>query len=298
MIPNGQPGLGPGGVVSNSIPLGEPTSPFWSGIYGSLPGEMRASELTLVFLQLENSLLKRLLRLEATEGRLWKLVSRRRGGSGRRAVRQIELERQRVARELHTGVGQLLAAIRIQLEVMETEFPNPPPPVRQALLRIGTLASEALAQVRAVSRRLHAPDWQRLPIGAALQQLWDMSGVAQRFAGEVRIQPIDPDPDPDIKILLYRAAQEALANVMRHSHASRVDLALESRGKHLILTIQDNGVGFDTARVFSGPPDSSSGIGLRSILEYVIGLGGKLLVQSGPLGTKLEVSIPVQAESR
>src|SRR5690349_21039396 len=84
---------------------------FWSDAYGPLPIEIRAREPGLILIQLENSLLKRLLDLQAVESRLWRAATRRRGRAGRRAVRQIERERQRLGRELHTGVGQLLAAI-------------------------------------------------------------------------------------------------------------------------------------------------------------------------------------------
>ena len=159
------------------------------------------------------------------------------------------------------------------------------------------MATEALDQVRSVSHALYTPDWQRLPIGVALQQLWYKSGATQRFAGGIRIEASN-EPEPEVKSLLYRAAQEALANIMRHSQATRVDLTLERREKHLTLTIEDNGVGFDTARVFSGRADASDGIGLRSIREYARGLGGELLTQSGPRGTTLEVSVPLQDESR
>jgi len=80
--------------------------------------------------------------------------------------------------------------------------------------------------------------------------------------------------------------------VARHSGATRVDAALEARGELLVLTIQDNGVGFDAAGLFSSPPSVASGIGLRSVREQAAALGGKLEIESGPLGTKLKVSAP------
>ena len=70
--------------------------------------------------------------------------------SGHNAVRQVERERQRLSRELHTGVGQMLAAIRLQLDVIEREFPAPPAAVAQALGSISILAAQTLEQVRAV----------------------------------------------------------------------------------------------------------------------------------------------------
>ncbi len=256
------------------------------------PAEAPAREVSILLFQLQADLLRRLARIQASESRVAKLVRLGDRRSGRRAVRQIERERQRLARELHTGVGQLLVAIRIQRELIGEQMPNPPAMVGQALQRIGILAADALAQVHSVSQRLHPPEWQRLTLDAALSQLWNISGVAQRFAGSVRLDRPAREPGPDVKTLLYRAAQEALSNVMRHSRANRIDLKLEDRVGHLVLTIEDNGIGFDTKGLLTGPAEIGSGIGLRSIRVHACALGGKLLIHSGPLGTTLEVSVP------
>ena len=216
----------------------------------------------------------------------------RRRGSGRGAVRQIELERQRLGRELHTGLGQMLAAVRLQLEIVAALLPDPPALVQQALGRISTLASDALEQVRSVSARLHPPEWQRLTIEAALQQLWDVSGIPQRFQASLAVQPLPHEPDLEVKVSIYRAAQEAFSNVVRHARATRVDAALEMRDNCVILTIRDNGAGFDVAGLLQSPASVVSGIGLRSIREQAAALGGKLEIESGPAGTTLIVSVP------
>jgi len=243
-------------------------------------------------LHLESSLLRHYLRLQHAERDLSTFARNRRRGTGPGAVRQIELERQRLGRDLHTGVGQMLAAIRLQLEVVAALLPDPPALVQHALNRISTLASDALEQVRSVSARLHPPEWQRLTLEAALQQLWDMSGIPQRFETSLRIQSLPHEPELDVKVLLYRAAQEALSNVARHARATRVDAALETRDDRAILTIRDDGVGFDVAGLLRGPARVASGIGLRSIREQAAALGGKLEIQSGPTGTRLVVSVP------
>jgi two-component system NarL family sensor kinase len=146
--------------------------------------------------------------------------------------------------------------------------------------------------VRSVSARLHPPEWQRLTLADALQQLWDLSGIPERFAASLRIQPLPREPDLEVKVLIYRAAQEALSNLARHARATRVDAALEIRGDSAILTVQDDGVGFDVAGLLRGPASVASGIGLRSIREQAAALGGNLEIQSGPSGTRLVVSVP------
>ena len=240
---------------------------FWSDAYGPLPIEVRSREPGLVLIQLENDLLQRLTRLERLEARLWKAAANQRNRTGRRAVRQIERERKRLGRELHTGVGQLLAAIRIQLEVVSVELPSPPPAVFHALQRIGSLAAEALEQVRGVSRRLYPPAWQRLGLDEAIRELWEVSGMTQRFAGSVDARPLPRDPDPAVKTMIYRAAQEALSNIVRHAHATRVDVGLTYAQGQLRLTVQDDGVGFDVAKVLTGRNGAAAGIGLQSLRE-------------------------------
>jgi two-component system NarL family sensor kinase len=164
--------------------------------------------------------------------------------------------------------------------------------VQHALNRISTLANDALDQVRSVSARLHPPEWQRLALEAALQQLWDLSGIPQKFEASLSIQPLAREPDLEVKVLIYRAAQEALSNVARHARATRVDAALETRDGCAVLTVRDDGVGFDVARLLRGPASVASGIGLRSIREQAAALGGRSEIQSGPAGTTLVVSVP------
>jgi signal transduction histidine kinase len=243
-------------------------------------------------LPVQNDLLKHFFELQRAERELHARMSRLRRGGRSSAIRQLELERQRVGRELHTGVGQLLAAIRMQLEVIASQLPDPPVPVVQALGRISTLAADALDQVRSISKRLHPPEWQRLTLEAALRQLWENSGIADRFAGTVDIQALPSEPELEIKTLMYRAAQEALANLMRHARASSISLSLRPRDGIVELSILDNGVGFDVGALFAAPASLSSGIGLRSIREQTSDVGGNFEIESGPNGTTLVITAP------
>ena len=246
-------------------------------------------------LALQSSLVKHYFRLqEAAQGLSIRAESLQHGTGGG-AIRQIELERQRLGREMHTGLGQLLAAIRLQLEVIASQLTHPPELVAKALERIGTLAADALEQVRSISHRLHPPEWQRLTLEAAILQLWEYSGIPERLEASQRIEALPREPEQEIKVLIYRGAQEALANLTRHAHATKVDMALEARGDRIVLTMEDNGVGFDVAKLLAAPASVASGIGLRSIREQAATLGGRLEITSGPGGTKLELSAPFAA---
>jgi signal transduction histidine kinase len=238
---------------------------------------------------LQAGLLRHYFRLQQAERRLSRMVRRDPRGT---AIRQVELERQRLGRELHTGVGQILAAIRLQLDAIDAQLPSPPAAVRQGLDRISKLAASALDQVRALSRRMHPPEWQRLTLESAIRQLWELSGIPERFESSLTIEPLPRQPGLEAKTLLYRAAQEAFSNIAQHARASRVQACLEIRGDRLILTVTDNGAGFDAARLDAAAPSLRSGIGLRSIKEQAASLGGVLSIQTGHSGTKLEISAP------
>jgi signal transduction histidine kinase len=243
------------------------------------------------FLRLEGRLVRSFIRLVEGERRLSERVRRRRGNGGRKAIRQIEMERRRLGRDLHTGVGQTLAAIRLQLEVIGAEFPLPPPRVMQALESISSLCGSALEQVRSVSKRLHPPEWQRLTLEEAVRQVWDLSGIQERFTGELRIHPLPREPEPAVKALIYRTIQESLSNIVRHSKASRIDVELRPEGERVVLTVSDNGIGFDLAALRTAAASVADGIGLRSIRDLVAEAHGNFDIESGPLGTKLVVSV-------
>ena len=233
------------------------------------------------------------LRLGKAEQSLAARVHTGRRQSARSVLRQIEIERQRLGRELHTGVGQMLAAIRLQSEVVASRLADPEPQVAQALGRMGMLVQDALEQVRSISSVIYPPAWQQASLEEALKHLWALSGIPERFQAELQIAPQTAEPDRDVKILIYRAAQEALSNIARHSRASRVSMTLEHLEGRLVMRVSDDGVGFDASRAFSPASSTSGGIGLRTIRDQAESLGGIISLQSGPHGTTLEVSVPL-----
>jgi signal transduction histidine kinase len=289
--------LGEPARIGETIPTGR-TRPLrvwrvWgtpeSTIVAAQPLE-RAEDLSSGLFDLQSRWLEHFFHLLAMEQSLSLRARRKRPGGGRAAIHQMEMERRRLGRELHTGAGQMLAAIRLQLELIAAQMPEPPLEVRQALDRIGVLAGETLEQVRAISKRLHPPEWQRLTLEQAIRRLWDLSGIPRGFEARLEIDPLPSEPALEVKILTYRAVQEAFSNLLRHAKATRVRVSLHYSDGRLTLEIEDNGVGFNVEQVLHGPADVSAGIGLRSVREQAEALGGKMTVESGPSGTKLVVS--------
>jgi signal transduction histidine kinase len=250
-----------------------------------------AEDASAGLFQLQGSFLHHFFQLLAAEHRLALRTHQKRSRGGRVAVQQMELERRRLGRELHTGVGQMLAAIRLQVDLVSSQLPEPSAQVHQALERIGELANDTLEQLRAISRRLHPPEWQKLALDDAIRQLWEISGIPRRFEADLQLSVLPREPDLEVKVLLYRTMQEALANLLRHSNATRVTASLGVAGDRITLAILDNGVGFDVERLLRGPADIAGGIGLRSVREQAEALGGEMSIESGSSGTKLVVSV-------
>src|SRR5437660_2209692 len=119
----------------------------------------------------------------------------------------MEIERTRIARELHSGAGQPLAGIKVNVDLIAEHLPNPPEPVRRSLERIGALADHALSEVRSVSQRLHPPDWQRLDLARAIQWLWITTGIPEKFHATLELHSLESDIPDAVRIATYRAAQ-------------------------------------------------------------------------------------------
>ena len=244
-------------------------------------------------LHLQASLFERYVKLQAAERKLSRAAAGRRRNDS--PLRQVELERQRLGRELHTDVGQLLTSIHLQVELIAALYPESNPGLHPALGRIATLAGEALDRVRSISKRLYPPAWLGLTLESAIQQLWEMSGIAERFDSRLNIDALGRQPSLDAKVLIYRAAQEAVSNVVRHSGATRVRASLETRRNSVVLCFEDNGVGFNSQQLLAAS-GLASGIGLRAIREQAEALGGSLRIESGEGGARLEVSVPLEQE--
>ncbi len=214
--------------------------------------------------------------------------------SGTALLTELERERSRIARELHAGAGQPLAGIKLHLELLEecaTAIPDSPSlhSVKITIGRLQTLAEQALSQVRAVSHRLHPPEWQEMTLQRAMESLVESSGLGRSLELTRDLRPLAEEPAHDVKIQMYRCAQECISNITRHSGATEATVSLAGIDGQLVLTIADNGHGFDTAH-------RNSGIGLRAIAENAAAMGGSCKITSGAEGTRIIVTVPYAAD--
>jgi two-component system NarL family sensor kinase len=212
-------------------------------------------------------------------------------------VESQENERARLSRELHDGISQMMVSVKLLLESALARFERSDarvPAAEAALSTSLTRLGDTLREVRRISHALRPSMLDDLGVAAALEQLTrelgDESGIEIGFT---QIAHTHAATLPDaVNTVLFRIAQEALTNIVRHAHASSAALALEISHDAVTLTIADNGRGFDVTHAFVG---RRSGVGLRNMRERLEALGGwlSLISQTGhtlvtarvPLGT-------------
>jgi two-component system, NarL family, sensor histidine kinase DevS len=206
---------------------------------------------------------------------------------GRESVRALldgqELERKRLARELHDETGQALASILLGLKSIERQVGTEP------VATIRELVSSALDDVRRLTVELRPPALDDFGLEAALERL--TSVLATRSGLDIRMSITLPEhalPDAE-QTALYRIVQEALTNVVKHAGARSVSIVVTPAGGTLRLVIEDDGSGFEPERV---RPDALGLVGMR---ERVAVLDGSVKVESAPgAGTTIMVELPAQ----
>jgi signal transduction histidine kinase len=206
---------------------------------------------------------------------------------GRRLLGEQEAERARIARELHDDINQQLAILSVELDGLRADQPQSGSATRlsQAL----ETANGISTSVRELSHRLHSTKLDLIGLVAALDSLrHDFSRPHLSISFCHRDVPMKIDHD--IALCLFRVAQEALGNAVKHSDAAHIWVDLTGGPSTVALTIADDGKGFDVDRV------SNEGLGLISMKERVESVGGVLEIHATPgSGTELRVSVPTQA---
>ncbi len=195
-------------------------------------------------------------------------------------------ERQRLARELHDSVSQALYGIGLGTYAAKNLLENQQPGVTEALDYVSSLAAAGLAEMRALIFELRPESLEIEGLVGALSK--QAAALRARHRVEVETElPGEPELPLKTKEVLYRVAQEALHNTVKHAEAQRVYLRLEEMSDSVVLDVQDDGQGFDPTASFPGH------LGLRSMSERIAQLGGTFTIQSTPgEGTAIHVRIP------
>jgi signal transduction histidine kinase len=199
----------------------------------------------------------------------------------------VMAERSRLARELHDAVAQKLFSLRLTAQAAVALANRDPARVPAELAQVERLAADAIGELRSVIFELRPADLEEDGLIASLRKHVEMLGrvydARLTFHGDGDIGHLSDERE----LTLFRIAQEAVHNALRHAHAREVALRLRREGPLVALTITDDGAGFDLAAA------GRDGLGLTSMRDRAKEVGGVLTIESAPgSGTVVKVEVP------
>jgi NarL family two-component system sensor histidine kinase LiaS len=195
-------------------------------------------------------------------------------------------ERNRLARELHDSVKQHMFTSALLVRAARKLFPRDPEGAQQHLIQAEELAEQVQQELNSAIQALRPAALEDRGLAVVLQDYARDWSQRAGIVVDVRVQGVRTTP-LQIEEALFRVSQEALANVARHSRASKVQVQLTWNEEEVVLSMCDNGQGFDTARTFG------KGLGLTSMRERVEALHGRLAISSSREGTTVEAHVPL-----
>lgn len=210
-----------------------------------------------------------------------------------RLLRAQDDERRRVARELHDGVGQLLAAMGMNTTQLAGESARLSPAAARCIEENAALIEQATADIRTMSHLLHPPLLDEVGLESALK--WYVEGFGRRSKIDISLD-LAPGLERlprDSELCFFRIVQESLTNIHRHSGSSTASVQLYTSGKETVLEIKDAGRGFSVGTHAEPQDGSNSGVGLRGMLARMRQLGGNLSVHSDEKGTIVVARVPL-----
>ena len=251
------------------------------------PGKITSQELailsgiaTQVGITLENVyLLEELREKEEVRGRLLE-----------RVISVQEEERERIARELHDETGQLLTALMVNVELLRTESEFQSAGFQEQLEEISSILSKTMEDIHNLSLDLHPKMLNELGLVPAIR--WYAKNHLERLGVDFDITDnnLNHTLSPKEEICLFRVAQEAITNVIRHAQARRVDIEIGVDVEGVYLNVRDDGRGFHV-----DPHRGEYCLGLKSMEERVSFLGGQIDIRSEiGKGTEISVNVPLK----
>jgi PAS domain S-box-containing protein len=201
-------------------------------------------------------------------------------------------ERRRIARELHDSVGQLLAAVKMNISAVQATALDPV--AAKAAAENLSLIDQISDDIRTVSYLLHPPLLDEVGLPSALE--WYIQGFSERSKIPVSLD-IDGDfgrLDKDMEIAIFRMVQECLTNVHRHSNSPRAGVRLAQKQGQIVVEIADAGRGIPPEKQDGLKASGQMGVGFRGMRERIAQLGGVLEIHSNGKGTVVAATVPFE----
>jgi signal transduction histidine kinase len=199
-----------------------------------------------------------------------------------------ENERQRIAKDLHDSVGQMMSAAKMNLSAFESEISFQDNEQQMAFGRIIQLVDESCKEVRNVSHNMMPNALLKSNLASAVREFIDKLDQ-RKLQVQLYTEGLDERLDSNIETVLYRVIQECVNNVIRHASATSMDVSLIKDQDGISATVEDNGSGFDTA-----DKQKLNGMGLKNITTRIEYLKGTVEFDSTPgKGTVVALHVPV-----
>lgn len=206
-------------------------------------------------------------------------------------------ERRRIARELHDSVGQILAALGMNLSLVRSEVERLST-IAVALNDSENLVRDMSKEVRTISHLLHPPLLDEAGLASALR--WCVDGFVQRSRIKVELDmPDDFGRLPsEMETAIFRVVQECLTNIHRHSGSPVAKIILRQRRDEIVVEINDQGKGISVEKLEEMASSGTPGVGIRGMRERLRQLGGTLEMQSNSSGTTVTIRLPAEQAAR
>ena len=244
----------------------------------------------------DSKMLEQSIRENAIE--LERLVEKRTAELRRLSSRLLTMqdeERRRIAREIHDGLGQELAAAKMIMDGILAK--DTTPGMHKAATEASQLVDRAIQQVRTISHLLHPPLLDEVGLVSALR--WFIEGLTERSGIEIQLEVLPADLGrlkSEVETAIFRIVQEAVTNMFRHSGAHKGMVSVIEKDGSIVVTVQDDGKGIEEQVIQLRP--ESVGIGIGGMRQRVSELGGSLRLANANPGTIVQVVIPARrAES-
>jgi PAS domain S-box-containing protein len=202
-------------------------------------------------------------------------------------------ERKRIARELHDSVGQLLAAISMNIGIVQSQPRQLDPTAAKAIADTAILTEQVSSEIRTISHLLHPPLLDLAGLASALR--WYVDGFSDRSKIKVDLE-IPPDfgrLPAEVEIAIFRIVQECLTNIHRHSGSPTATIRLKHEGDRLTVQVEDSGKGIPREKQRELTESGLSSVGFAGMQERLKHLGGTLEIQSPGTGTVVIATLKV-----
>jgi len=199
-----------------------------------------------------------------------------------------EEERKRVAREIHDDLGQVMTSLKMNLKMIEKKIPDEREDLVSEIRKAADLVNSTIKSIQRICTELRPGVLDDLGLVSAIE--WAVEEFEKNTGIECNLlmELKETNPDPDLSITIFRILQESLTNVARHSRATRAEIKLRKRRKHIKLEIRDNGIGIKPEEI-----NSSRSLGIIGMRERVKSWGGEMKITGERnRGTVIAIKLP------